>query len=81
MKALLVVLTLLVAGCTPATVYITTPLPVPVEPTLPMVMGHELECLSESAYERMLVRETRLRNYAERLRAIIEEHNRDAEQQ
>lgn len=79
MRALLC-LTLLLAGCGTTTVYVTTPLPVPLEPTLPMVMGHELECLTESAYERMLVRETRLRNYAERLQAIIEEHNRVAEQ-
>lgn len=77
MRALLC-LTLLLAGCGTTTVYVTTPLPLPLEPLLPMVMAHEMECLTDSAYERMLVRETRLRNYADRLRTIIEEHNSGA---
>lgn len=76
----LALLALLLAGCTGPTRYVQVQLPAPLPPLLPMVQAHELECLTDSAYERMLVRETRLREYAASLLLVIETHNEGVNQ-
>lgn len=75
MKPLLVLALAVLAGCAGPTRYVTTTLPVPLPPVLPAVQEHELECLSDSAYERLVVRERRLRAYADELLKVIETHN------
>ena len=48
---------------------------------LPAVSSEETACLSDEAYEKIVVRETRRKNYAETLRAVILEHNVKAGEQ
>lgn len=70
MRPLLLALALLLAGCG-QTVYVTRPLPLPERPVLPQVYETELMCLSDDAYRNLVERYRLLRNYAERLEAII----------
>lgn len=62
------------AGCTPIQP-VSTVLPVPLEPVLPVVMATELECLSDTTYEKLVLREARLKGHITRLTTIIETHN------
>lgn len=68
-------LAVLLVGCVstpePVIIYRTTPLPMPERPVLPVVDPEELGCLSDEAYERLLMREQLRRNYAEQLETII----------
>jgi hypothetical protein len=79
MKGLVVALALALGGCSLPVRYVTVPLPEPLPPILPAVQEHELQCLSDSAYERLVVREKRLRAYVDELRAVIETHNQGVE--
>lgn len=73
-------LIILVSGCTRIQ-YVYPELPLPEPPLLPAVSSDETACLSDEAYEKIVIRETRRKNYAEVLRAIIAEHNVKAGEQ
>ena len=72
MKALL--LALLLVGCVPkpVVVYQTAELRVPSRPVLPTVSGAELQCLSDDAYTRLVVRERAIQRHVEMLESLIE---------
>ena len=65
---------ILVSGCT-SVEYLYPELPLPEPPLLPAMSAAELECVSADTYEKLLLRETRRKNDADTLRAIIIEHN------
>lgn len=71
--------TILVAGCLGITACAPKPieftarqLPCPPSPELPLILEVELEGLSDSAYERLVERELRLREYIRLLEAHCE---------
>jgi hypothetical protein len=70
-------LALLLVGC--RTVYVTEPLPLPPQPLIPTIPAGSLMCLSDEAYEALVVRDVVLKGYADQLRAIIEAHNEQAQ--
>lgn len=60
------------AGCTTTEyVYVQEPVPVPERPELPTIAPDELSCLSDSAYERLVVRDQMLQSHVRRLEALI----------
>lgn len=78
---------LLLAGCASPPVYITPELPLPDGPVLPTVSAaefvwdqdREVYLITRDVYERLAVRDTLRRRYAEELRMIIATHNSGAE--
>lgn len=62
MKHLLLAATLWLSACATTTPYVVRPT-CPAKPVLPMVMETELQALDNSAYERLVERELRLRAY------------------
>lgn len=52
--------------------YQPTPLPLPARPVLPQVSATELQCLSDKAYKRLVLRQLLLRQYSESLESIIQ---------
>jgi hypothetical protein len=58
-------------GCASRIEYVSQPLPLPVRPILPPVTANDLECVSDTAYDALVNRETLLRHYAEDLETII----------
>ena len=50
-------------------------LPLPVVPLLPKIAPEDLKLLTDSAYERLAITRSLLRNYAVQLRSVIELHN------
>lgn len=77
-KASLGSLLLLLVGCGTNPVYIVPELPLPPLPILPVIFATEVACLSEETVENQAVREVRLVNHINTLRAIIETHNQGA---
>lgn len=69
---------LALAGCATQPVFVYPELPVPPEPPLPKIPAAELVCLSDDAYEALVVRDATRKAYADRLRAIIAAHNAQA---
>lgn len=61
-----------VAGCATEPRYVTTPLSRPERPVLPRVYQSELMCVPDEAYRRQVERERLMREYAEKLEAIID---------
>jgi len=60
------------AGCaTTEPVFVQEPLPVPDRPNLPALNADHLQCLSDEAYEALVVRDTMLQEHVKRLEAII----------
>lgn len=78
---ILIAFAIIASACTKdRIVYRSEPLPVPVRPSLPPVYANELQCLSESAYQRLVMRNMQRRQYAEELEAIIiSTHNEDTQ--
>ena len=63
---------LALTGCkTTETIYIQHALPIPDRPVLPTIPPEDLECLSDSAYENLAVRDTLLQEHIKRLEAIM----------
>lgn len=61
-----------VAGCaTTESVFVQEPLPVPDRPNLPTLNADGLQCLTDEAYEALVVRDTMLQEHVKRLEAII----------
>ena len=79
-RAVATISIILVSGCTTIE-YVYPELPLPDPPVLPAVSADETLCISNDAYEKIVVREIRRKNYAETLRAIIIEHNLKAGEQ
>jgi len=67
----LLILAALVSGCAAQPTFVTNPLPLPVRPVLETVSDSELECLSDDAYERLVLRDMKRRQFAEELEAVI----------
>jgi hypothetical protein len=67
----------LLVGCVcPAQTY--KPIPtwlVPTQPTVPIVKGTELMCLSDAAYTRLVERDRACWQYARELRALLGENS------
>lgn len=71
----LVVATTSSSGCAllpERVVYETAPLPVPEEPAYPRIQAAELECLTDAAYEALVLRDALKSRYIGQLRAVIE---------
>lgn len=69
--AMLAVMIVLPA-CSQAPVrYVSEPLPLPPPPVLPALTADDLACLSDDAYQRLVLRDMWRRQYAETLQAII----------
>jgi len=64
---------ILVAGCATRTetVFVQEPLPIPDRPSVPTIQPDDLQCLSDDAYESLVVRDTMLQEHVRRLEAII----------
>lgn len=63
----------LLTGCTTHS-YIYRPIPanlIPLEPEVPKIKAEELQCLSDSAYERLANRDRMRKQYADELRALL----------
>ncbi len=71
-------LSLLLPGCARQPIYVTEPLPLPVRPLLPSVYAHELDCISNDTYQRLVTRELKRRQYAETLETIIQSTHKEA---
>ena len=54
------------------TVYTTQPLPMPPRPELPTVQASEVECLSDDAWKKIVLRDQALRSYTKELEAVIQ---------
>lgn len=61
----------LAAGCATRTEYVTVALPLPPRPELPTIAAERLMCLSDAAYAAIVIRDRRLRQYAQQLAAMI----------
>lgn len=62
-----------VAGCaTTEPVFVQEPLPVPDRPSLPTINADSLQCLTDEAYEVLVVRDTMLQEHVKRLESIIQ---------
>jgi hypothetical protein len=73
MKVLVLVLALLLVGCTTQYRYTAVPIgliPLPIE--LPRVMAAELECLSDETYLRLVERDQLLRYENAQFRALLQ---------
>ena len=70
-----VTLIAIISGCAARTEILIPALPLPDPPTLPTIPADEMTCLSDEAYEALVERDALRREYANRLRAIIEAHN------
>lgn len=76
---------LLLAGCACQPVYVVPELPLPDGPVLPTIASGEFVwdgeqyVISRDVYERLAVRDTLRRRYADELREIIIQHNAGAE--
>ena len=69
----LVIGIIFLAGCaTTEPVFVQEPLPVPDRPNLPTLNADMLQCLSDDAYEALVVRDTMLQEHVRRLEAIIQ---------
>lgn len=68
---ILVMLLYMTAGCSSMTT--TTPVPVslPDRPNLPAISRDELACTSPEVRERLVLRETLLKDYAEQLELVV----------
>jgi len=75
----LLLLAALLSGCTPVvqTVYLQTELTRPPRPVLAKVKAAELECLSDSVYQRLFDRQNAITEYAILLEAIIDSTKTD----
>lgn len=62
---------LLLTACSTQPVYITQPLPLPDRPDLPTLKASDLQCLTDSAYHRLVTRDILLRQYSEQCEAVI----------
>jgi hypothetical protein len=74
-KLTILVLAMVLTGCAARTEILIPALPLPDPPTLPTIPADEMLCLSDEAYEALVERDALRREYANRLRAIIEAHN------
>ena len=83
LKSLTIVLitSLTISGCvgyTPAPepivkkIYVTTPLQLPEKPSWPKVAGSDVMCLSVEAKQKILARDTAIKNYISDLETVIE---------
>jgi len=68
---------LILVGCA-APLWVTAPLPDPPAVVLPTIEAESLNCLDDATYEKLVVREARLRTEIAQLRAIIATHNEAA---
>jgi hypothetical protein len=75
-KLLIIPFLILGSGCSQQIpreriVYITTPLPLPARPVLPVIESQELQCLSSGTRSALGKRDVMRRQYAEELETII----------
>ena len=72
LAAAAIISTAIGSGCARTrTVYLAEDLPLPDRPVLPRLTPGELQCLSEDAYYRLMMRDMLRRQYAEELETII----------
>ena len=69
---------MMVACSTTQYVYLPKELPLPNTPTLPYIEARELQCLSDSTYGKLTLREQSIKEYSRELRGIIEAQNKVA---
>lgn len=67
----ILILTLMVIGCATAPRYQSVSLPMPALSTLPTIQGSELQCLSDNAYSRLVLREELIKQDRDAARAVI----------
>jgi hypothetical protein len=70
------ILMLLACSAKPRPIYICDPLPLPVPPILLPVKPEQLTCLSDDAYERLVLNRSFAHGYAKKLSGIIALHNK-----
>lgn len=71
-KLALVTGIIFLAGCvTTETVFVQEPLPLPDRPNVPTIQADAMTCLSDEAYESLVVRDVMLQSHIKRLEAII----------
>jgi len=69
MKILILLAAITLASC--QTIATVPALPLPDQPNLPAIPGPELACISNEAYEALVLRDRLWENYAETLQNII----------
>lgn len=76
-----IVFVILLAGCASQPVVQPVPCSAPSRPTLPTVTGSELAPLTDDVYDKVIRRDIRLREYAEKLEAACDAINAEIERQ
>lgn len=76
--AAVITLSLALAGCaTTEYVNVSEPLPVPDRPDLPTIPAGQMQCLSDSAYKALAVRDAQLKEHIKRLESILRTTHED----
>ncbi|MDO4642512.1 MAG: hypothetical protein Q4A74_01575 [Cardiobacteriaceae bacterium] len=72
-KAAIAAIFLVLAGCTSRVEFVPSPARCPSMPPLPSVYESELQGLSDDAYQRLVERELRLKEYIGQLKVFCDE--------